>query len=258
MQGATISPALWSALGLLYALALLPITAFARGRAMSALVFLVLAAGVFVAAILFAHFAVDIDPPKLSADFIILFAAPIAALAAALAVWGGEGLLAKAAPLIERLVRGLGRVSIVLVLAMAAIQFSAVILRYVFGVNLIAVQESVTYLHGAVFLLAGGYALLTDDHVRVDIFYRDAGPRKKAVVDLAGFYLLLAPFCFVALWAAVPYVANSWAVREGSVEQSGIKGVYLLKTLIPIYLTLLLLAGAALAARAAAILRKSG
>jgi TRAP-type mannitol/chloroaromatic compound transport system permease small subunit len=258
MQGAAISPAFWSIFGLLYALTLLPLAAFARGRATAALVFLVLAAGVFGAAILFAHFAVDIDPPKLSSDFVFLFAAPIAALAAALGVWGSERLLAKAAPLIERLVRGLGRVSIVLILAMAAIQFSAVILRYVFGVNLIAVQESVTYLHGAVFLLAGGYALLTDDHVRVDIFYRDANPRKKAIVDLAGFYLLLAPFCFVALWAAVPYVANSWAVREGSVEQSGIRGVYLLKTLIPIYLTLLVLAGVVITARAAAILGKSG
>lgn len=258
MQGAAISPVFWSAFGLLYALSLLPLTAFARGRALSALVFVALAAGVVAAAILFARLAVDIEPPPLSGNSLLLFAAPIAALGAAMALWGSAALLEKGAPLIEGFVRGVGRLSIALVLAMAAIQFSAVILRYVFGVNLIAVQESVTYLHGAVFLLAGGYALLTDDHVRVDIFYRDAGPRKKAIVDLAGFYLLLAPFCFVALWAAVPYVANSWAVREGSVEQSGIKGVYLLKTLIPIYLTLLVLAGFVTATRAAAILRKSG
>ncbi|HBS34930.1 MAG TPA: C4-dicarboxylate ABC transporter permease, partial [Parvularcula sp.] len=158
---------------------------------------------------------------------------------------------------VETLVRGAGRISQIIVLAMAAIQFAAVILRYVFGLNFIAMQESVTYLHGAVFLLAGGYALLTDDHVRVDIFYREASPRRKALIDLAGTYLLLLPFCLVALWAAAPYVANSWAVREGSVEQSGIRGVYLLKTLIPLYLTLLLLAGFSAAARAAETLRPS-
>jgi hypothetical protein len=142
--------------------------------------------------------------PSMSASFIAAFTAPIAALAVALAFRGGEGLLANLSPLVERFVRAAGRITIVLILAMAAIQFSAVILRYVFGINFIAMQESVTYLHGAVFLLAGGYALLADDHVRVDIFYRDASPRKKALVDLAGFYLLLLPFCFVALWAAIP------------------------------------------------------
>ena len=141
------------------------------------------------------------------------------------------------------------------VMAMALVQFSIVIMRYVFGLNFIAMQESVTYMHGAVFLLAGGYAFLTDDHVRVDIFYRDASPYRKALVNLAGTYLLLFPFCFVALWAAGPYVANSWAVHEGSMEQSGIRGVYLLKALIPIYLTLLAMAGFVIASRAAATLK---
>ena len=148
-----------------------------------------------------------------------------------------------------------GRLSLYLVMAMALIQFAIVILRYVFGVSFIAMQESVTYLHGAVFLLAGGYALLTDDHVRVDIFYREARPRQKALVDLAGTYLLLFPFCLVALWAAGPYVANAWAVREGSMEQSGIRGVYLLKSLIPVYLVLLMLAGFVMATRAAETLK---
>ncbi len=152
-------------------------------------------------------------------------------------------------------VRSAGRLSLYLILAMAITQFTIVILRYVFGINFISMQESVTYMHGAVFLLAGGYALLTDDHVRVDIFYRDASPRKKALIDLAGTYSFLFPFCFVALWAAGRYVGNSWAVREGSMEQSGIAGVYLLKTLIPVYLTLLALAGFVVATRAVAALK---
>ena len=136
--------------------------------------------------------------------------------------------------------------------------FGVVVQRYAFSTSTLWMQDLYVWLGGAMFTGVAGFALMRDDHVRVDIFYRDASPRKKAIVDLAGFYLLLAPFCFVALWAAAPYVANSWAVREGSVEQSGIKGVYLLKTLIPIYLTLLVLAGVVLSARAAAIIRKSG
>ncbi len=241
----------WLAAGLLFPLTLLPLASLAGGRLKSALAFLLLVAAIAGASVLFAVLAVDIDPPRAPPGLLITAGVSIAILAALAASSGAAALIARLSPLIEAGVRAAGRLSIILVLAMAAIQFTAVILRYVFGLNFIAVQESVTYLHGAVFLLAGGYALLTDDHVRVDIFYRGASPRRKAIVDLAGAYLLLLPFCFVALWAAAPYVANSWAVREGSVEQSGIKGVYLLKTLIPIYLTLLALAGFSTAARAA-------
>lgn len=248
----------WLAAGLLFPLTLLPLASLAGGRVKSAVVFVVLIAAIAGASIFFAHLAVDIDPPRASTGLLITAGVSITALTALAAAGGAAALVARVSPLVEGAVRFVGRTSIVLILVMAAIQFTAVILRYVFGLNSIAIQESVTYLHGAVFLLAGGYALLTDDHVRVDIFYRDASPRKKALVDLAGTYLFLLPFCFVALWAAAPYVANSWAVREGSVEQSGIKGVYLLKTLIPIYLTLLALAGFVTAARAAAVLKRGG
>lgn len=248
----------WLAAGLLFPLTLLPLASLAGGRVKSAVVFVVLIAAIAGASIFFAHLAVDIDPPRASTGLLITAGVSITALTALAAAGGAAALVAQVSLLVEGAVRFVGRTSIVLILVMAAIQFTAVILRYVFGINSIAIQESVTYLHGAVFLLAGGYALLTDDHVRVDIFYRDASPRKKALVDLAGTYLFLLPFCFVALWAAAPYVGNSWAVREGSVEQSGIKGVYLLKTLIPIYLTLLALAGFVTAARAAAVLKRGG
>jgi TRAP-type mannitol/chloroaromatic compound transport system permease small subunit len=155
----------------------------------------------------------------------------------------------------EQIAKLFGQFAMLLVFLMAFIQFTVVILRYVFGVNFIFMQESVTYLHGFVFLLAAGYALLTNDHVRVDIFYSQMSARKKAVVDLFGAYLFLTPFCLITLWMAAPYVANSWAVLEGSTEQSGIQGIFILKTLIPIFATLLLMAGFVTATRAATTLR---
>ena len=206
---------------------------------------------------LFAILAVDLNPPALSAGLTLTIGVGAALFGLILATRGAAAVTESLAGPIEAFVRGAGRASLYLIMAMAAIQFAIVILRYVFGLNFIAMQESITYMHGAVFLLAGGYALLTDDHVRVDIFYRDASPKKKALIDLAGTYLLLFPFCLVALWAAGPYVANSWAVREGSMEQSGIRGVYLLTALIPVYLTLLALAGFAIATRAVKTLRES-
>ncbi|MEM9704826.1 MAG: TRAP transporter small permease subunit [Pseudomonadota bacterium] len=137
---------------------------------------------------------------------------------------------------------------------MAITQFTAVLLRYVFSVNSIFVQESVVYVHGAVFILSAGYALLTDDHVRVDIFYRDAEPKRRALINLLGAYIFLFPFCLLILWTSSPYVASSWAVFEGSTEQSGIQGIFLLKSLLPLLSLGLAAAGFVTAHRAAGVL----
>ena len=68
------------------------------------------------------------------------------------------------------------------------------------------------YAHATVFMLAAAWTLQAGGHVRVDIFYADASPRTKALVDLLGALLLLLPFMVVIAWFAVPYVARSWAL----------------------------------------------
>ena len=84
-------------------------------------------------------------------------------------------------------------------------------------------------------MLAAAWTLREDGHVRVDIFYADAPPRRKALVDLLGALLLLLPFALVLAWLSLPYVARSWAILERSRETSGLPAVFLLKTLIPLF-----------------------
>lgn len=55
-------------------------------------------------------------------------------------------------------------------LLMVLVQFVVVVMRYVFGVGSIFAQESIVYMHGTLFMVAVGYTLLHDGHVRVDIF----------------------------------------------------------------------------------------
>ena len=88
------------------------------------------------------------------------------------------------------------------------------------------------------------------------MFYADASPRTKALVDLAGALLLLLPFMLVLVWLSVPYVARSWAILERSRETSGLPLVFLLKTLIPLFALLMALQGVAQAIRAAAALSR--
>ena len=155
---------------------------------------------------------------------------------------------------IDRLNAAIGRGAAWLCLFVVVVQFAVVVLRYVFGLGSIWLTETIIYGHATLFMLASAWTLREGGHVRVDIFYADAGPRRRALVDLCGALLLLLPFMLVLLWFAVPYVARSWAIWETSRETSGLPAVYLLKTLIPLFALLMALQGVAQAIRAAHVL----
>jgi TRAP-type mannitol/chloroaromatic compound transport system permease small subunit len=156
---------------------------------------------------------------------------------------------------IDRAIAAIGRVVAWLALFVVLMQFAVVVLRYAFGVGSIWLSESVIYGHAALFMLAAAWTLQLGGHVRVDIFYADASPRIKALVDLIGALILLLPFMVVITWFAVPYVARSWALWERSRETSGLPFVYLLKTLIPLFAVLMALQGVSQAIRAAKVLK---
>ncbi|MCB2264061.1 MAG: TRAP transporter small permease subunit [Candidatus Thiosymbion ectosymbiont of Robbea hypermnestra] len=138
-----------------------------------------------------------------------------------------------------------GRVVSWFSLWMVLLSFLVVVLRYAFDLGWIAMQESVTYLHAALFMLGAAYTLRRNGHVRVDIFYQKLSRRGRAWVDLLGTLLLLTPVCVFIAWSGWGYVWESWAVLEGSREAGGIPGVYLLKTLIIVMPVLMLLQGLA-------------
>jgi TRAP-type mannitol/chloroaromatic compound transport system permease small subunit len=135
---------------------------------------------------------------------------------------------------------GIGRAVAWLTLAMVLMEFGIVMARYVFGLGSTILQESIVYMHATVFLMCAGYALVHNGHVRCDIFYSVMAPRTKALVDIIGTLLFLLPMCVLVWWMAWPYVKASWAVMEVSQEgRLGIPAVYLLKTLILVFATLL-------------------
>jgi len=157
--------------------------------------------------------------------------------------------LARLADAIDRFSTVIGHATAWVALAMVLIQFLVVMMRYIFGVGSIMMQESVTYMHAFLFMVGAGYTLFQDGHVRVDIFYRGASDRFKDVVDFVGAVLLLSPACLVIGIYSWPYVHNAWKVLEGSKETSGIQGVYLLKSLIIVFAVLTTIQGISLGLR---------
>jgi len=158
-------------------------------------------------------------------------------------------------PWIDRANDAIGRGGAWLILAMAVLVFAIAVLRYLFNLGWVWMQESALYLHAAFFLLAMGYTLLHDGHVRVDIFYTKLGPRGKAWTDLLGTIFLLLPICVLILVYATPYVIDSWVRLEGSPEAGGIPAMFLFKSLMLVMPLLLLLQGFAWSVRALCVLR---
>ncbi|WP_316976432.1 TRAP transporter small permease subunit [Shumkonia mesophila] len=163
-------------------------------------------------------------------------------------------LLAALARSIDAFNRAMGRTVSWIVVPMVLIQVAIVLMRYVFGIGSIMLQESVIYMHAVLFMATVGYTLLHDEHVRIDIFYRETSPRRKALVDLVGTLIFLIPVCALIWWVSLPYVRASWRVLEGSKETSGIPGVFLLKSLLLLFTVLLAAQGVSMAIRSVATL----
>ena len=117
-------------------------------------------------------------------------------------------------------------------LIMVILTFLIVILRYLFNIGFIWMQELVRYLYASVFMLCAAYTLANDEHVRVDIFYSNLENKHKIIINVIGSLIFLIPVCFCILYYSYTYVINSWAQLEGSLEERGLHAVYLLKTLI--------------------------
>lgn len=123
---------------------------------------------------------------------------------------------------IDRISIATGRVAAWLTLAMVLVTFVIVVMRYVFDVGLIWLQETLTWLHAVVFMLGAAYTMQQEEHVRVDIFYRNMSTRKRAWVNLLGVVFFVFPMCAFFVWASWDYVAASWAIGEVSRNAGGL------------------------------------
>lgn len=144
-----------------------------------------------------------------------------------------------------------------LTLLMVVVTFVIVVMRYVFDAGLIWMQESVVWMHAFVFMLGAAYTLQRDEHVRVDIFYREMSARGRAWIDLLGVLVFLLPLCIFLALKAWDFVAFSWALAETSRESGGLPYPLLpmLKTVLILMPAAVGLQGMSLALKSLAIIR---
>lgn len=124
--------------------------------------------------------------------------------------------------MLDRLSSAIGRAASWLTVFMVLVTFVVVVMRYAFDAGYIWIQESVIWMHAAVFMLGAAYTLHEDEHVRVDVFYRNMSPRRRAWVDLVGVVLFLLPVCVFLAWNSWDFVLQSWRIGESSREPGGL------------------------------------
>jgi TRAP-type mannitol/chloroaromatic compound transport system permease small subunit len=145
----------------------------------------------------------------------------------------------------------LGKASAWLTLFMVLVTFIVVVMRYVFDAGLIWLQESVVWMHAFVFMVGAADTLQQEEHVRVDIFYREMSPQRRAWVDAIGVIVFLLPLCGLLAFKAFDFVALSWKLQEASRESGGLPYplIPLLKSILVVMPITLGLQGVALLAR---------
>jgi TRAP-type mannitol/chloroaromatic compound transport system permease small subunit len=148
------------------------------------------------------------------------------------------------ARLIDALTERVGRVVIWLVLFATLISAGNALSRYLLGESSNAWLEIQWYLFGAMFLLAAGYTLKHNGHVRIDIFYNRLGERGQAWSDLIGGLLFLLPMAALLAWLAWPMFHEAWLTHEMSPDAGGLPR-WPVKLLLPLGFALLALQGVA-------------
>ena len=128
-----------------------------------------------------------------------------------------------------------------LMFAMVVVVFGDVVSRYLFNKSSVFTQELEWHLFGLVYLLAAGYTMLHDEHVRIDIVYSKWSPRRKAAMDFTMLFVMYLPSAVMILSATIPFVKHSFAVNEGSPDPGGIPFRWAYKSVIIVGFLLLTL-----------------
>ncbi|MEA5535666.1 TRAP transporter small permease subunit [Crocosphaera sp. XPORK-15E] len=157
--------------------------------------------------------------------------------------------LLRIASIIDSINEWIGRLSYWLVLWMVLIGVWNVVGRYLgrfIGASLTSngLIEVQWYLFDLVFLLGAAYTLKHDEHVRVDLLYKDWSVKRKALVNFIGVFIFLIPFCLMIIFYSWGTIINSWNSWEMSPDPGGLPR-YPIKSMIIVSYILLIIQGIA-------------
>ena len=118
-----------------------------------------------------------------------------------------------------------------------------VFVRYVLNAPTVSVFDMMVQMYGALFLMAGPYALAQDAHVRGDVLYRLFPFKVQARIDLILYIFFFFPGMLALFYFGYEIASDSWRYKEVSWNSPARIQIYFFKTLIPLAGGLLILQG---------------
>ena len=132
-----------------------------------------------------------------------------------------------------------------LIIALMIVVCLEVFKRYIMNAPTAWIFDAENMLYGALFMLAGGYTLAQNGHVRGDFLYSSMRPRTQAALDLVLYVTFFIPGIAALIYAGYDFAAESWRIAEHSNITAEGPPVYQFKTVIPIAGALVMLQGVA-------------
>jgi TRAP-type mannitol/chloroaromatic compound transport system permease small subunit len=135
----------------------------------------------------------------------------------------------------EKYINFIGKKISYLIPVMVLLMVIVIVSRYFFGIGRTDLQELVMYFHALVFLGCAGYVFNKDEHVRVDIFYRESSTKYKNLINSIFGIIFLLPVAAVIFIYSLEVIYASWGMKEVSTESGGLDYVYIQKTFILLF-----------------------
>jgi TRAP-type mannitol/chloroaromatic compound transport system permease small subunit len=170
----------------------------------------------------------------------------------------GAGALLGLAERLDRFVSRAGMAGGWMIALLVAVVCVDVVTRKFVAFHSTFLQELEWHIHTIVFTLSFGFAYVRGAHVRIDVIRDRLSRPARARLELVGIILLLVPFAVLILWVGVTFAHQALVQNEGSTSAQGIPHRWIIKSLIPIGMVLLLTAAVATALRAWCYLRGEG
>jgi|SRR6056297_1994836 TRAP-type mannitol/chloroaromatic compound transport system permease small subunit len=138
---------------------------------------------------------------------------------------------------------------------LVAVILANVMMRYVLGGSIVALEELQWHLYAFGFMVGLSYTLVHDKHVRVDVLAENWPKRRRARIEIGAMLILVIPFAGLIAYDSMAFIEFSMLTNESSRSPGGLTQRWIIKSVIPLAMGLLILAALARTARMVAFLR---
>jgi TRAP-type mannitol/chloroaromatic compound transport system permease small subunit len=143
---------------------------------------------------------------------------------------------------LDRFVVAIGKASSWLWIGVLLVVLANVFARFVLNAGSVALEELSWHLFGAAMSLTLAYAVVRDDHVRVDVLHEKFSLKTQAVIEFLGLLILALPIIYLMIDALVPYAYKAFELNERSQAPSGLPYRFIFKSVLPLAMILIWIA----------------